>query len=110
MKRDVIFDMKEHARHILFCGTKVIQTRYIGSEKVLAVVINTGNQTAKGGLVRSILYPPPVDYKFEQDSYKFIGFLGLIALIGFINTVTTKVITSFFYYKKNCLFPINLSA
>lgn len=91
MKRDLIFDKKDHARHTLFSGTKVIQTRYIGSEKVLAIVINTGNITAKGGLIRSILYPPPVDYKFEQDSYKFIECLGLIAMIGFIYTLVTKV-------------------
>ncbi|XP_022217450.2 probable cation-transporting ATPase 13A3 isoform X1 [Drosophila obscura] len=90
-KRDMIFDKKEHARHILFCGTKVIQTRYIGSKKVLAFVINTGNITAKGELIRSILYPPPVDYKFEQDSYKFIQFLALIACVGFIYTLITKI-------------------
>ncbi|XP_068152364.1 LOW QUALITY PROTEIN: polyamine-transporting ATPase 13A3 [Drosophila tropicalis] len=92
MKRDVIFDKKDHARHTLFCGTKVIQTRYIGSKKVLACVINTGNITAKGGLIRSILYPPPVDYKFEQDSYKFIQFLALIACTGFIYTLVTKIL------------------
>lgn len=90
-KRDLIFDVKEHSRHILFSGTKVIQTRYIGSEKVLAVVTNTGNITAKGGLIRSILYPPPVDYKFEQDSYKFIMLLGVCAAIGFTYTLVTKV-------------------
>lgn len=90
-KRDILFDQKEHGRHVLFSGTKVIQTRYIGSEKVLAVVINTGNITAKGELVRSILYPPPVDYKFEQDSYKFIMMLGAVAFIGFIYTLVTKV-------------------
>lgn len=90
-KRDMIFDKTEHARHTLFCGTKVIQTRYIGSKKVLAFVINTGNITAKGELIRSILYPPPVDYKFEQDSYKFIQFLAIIACVGFIYTLVTKV-------------------
>lgn len=58
---------------------------------MLAVVVNTGNITAKGGLVRSILYPPPVDYKFEQDSYKFIMLLGCMAGIGFIYTLFTKV-------------------
>lgn len=91
MKRDLLFDKKEHARHILFSGTKVIQTRYIGSEKVLAIIINTGNITAKGGLIRSIIYPPPVDYRFEQDSYKFIECLALIAMIGFVYTLITKV-------------------
>lgn len=91
-KKDLIYDMKEHARHTLFCGTKVIQTRYIGSEQVLAVVINTGNTTAKGELIRSILYPPPVDYKFEQDSYKFVALLASVAFCGFVFTVVTKVI------------------
>lgn len=89
--RDLIFDTREHSRHVLFSGTKVIQTRYIGTEKVLACVINTGNITAKGGLIRSILYPPPVDYKFEQDSYKFIALLGLTAALGFIYTLASKV-------------------
>lgn len=90
-KKDLIYDTKEDARHTLFSGTKVIQTRYIGSERVLAVVINTGNITAKGELIRSILYPPPVDYKFEQDSYKFVFLLGCVAFCGFLFTVITKV-------------------
>lgn len=31
---EVTYDTKEHARHTLFCGTKIIQTRYFGGEKV----------------------------------------------------------------------------
>ncbi|GLG93617.1 Cation-transporting ATPase [Gryllus bimaculatus] len=88
--RDVLYDSKEHARHTLFCGTRIIQTRYFGSEQVLAVVIRTGFSTAKGSLVRSIMYPPPVDFKFEHDSYKFVELLACIASIGFIYTVVTK--------------------
>uniref|UniRef100_A0A182PWE6 Cation-transporting ATPase n=1 Tax=Anopheles epiroticus TaxID=199890 RepID=A0A182PWE6_9DIPT len=91
LKRDLIYNRKEHARHTLFCGTRVIQTRYIGSEKVLVKVLNTGNITAKGGLIRSILYPPPVDYKFEKDSYKFITVLGIVAFCGFVYTLYTKI-------------------
>ncbi|RLU24127.1 hypothetical protein DMN91_004336 [Ooceraea biroi] len=87
---DVIYNTKEHARHTLFCGTRVIQTRYYGTEKVLAVVIRTGFNTSKGGLVRSIMYPPPVDFKFEQDSYKFVMMLACIASIGVIYTIVTK--------------------
>jgi hypothetical protein len=37
-----MFNIKEHSRHILFCGTHIIQTRYYGSQKVKAVVIRTG--------------------------------------------------------------------
>lgn len=87
---EVTYDTKEHARHTLFCGTRVIQTRYYGSEKVLAVVVRTGFNTSKGGLVRSIMYPPPVDFKFEQDSYKFVILLAAIASIGVIYTIVTK--------------------
>lgn len=88
---EIVYDTKEHARHTLYCGTKIIQTRYFGSEKVLAVVIRTGFSTSKGGLVRSIMYPPPVDFKFEQDSYKFVMLLAGIASIGVIYTVVSKV-------------------
>jgi cation-transporting P-type ATPase 13A2 len=40
--QDPPFDIKEHARHILYCGTNVIQTKSIGSEDVHALVIRTG--------------------------------------------------------------------
>lgn len=50
--QEIIYDPKEHARHTLFCGTHVIQTRYFGDEKVLAVVVRTGFSTAKGNFYR----------------------------------------------------------
>ncbi|GFG36797.1 hypothetical protein Cfor_08636 [Coptotermes formosanus] len=87
----VVYDPKEDINHTLFCGTKVIQTRFYGNEKVRAVVLRTGFLTAKGSLVRSIMYPPPADFKFDQDSYKFIGILAAIAAIGFIYTLVLKI-------------------
>lgn len=39
---DVKFSMKEHSKHVLFCGTQVIQTRFYGNQKVKALVIRTG--------------------------------------------------------------------
>lgn len=50
--------------------------------QVLAVVVRTGFSTAKGELVRSILYPRPLDFKFYKDAMKFIIFLFFIASIG----------------------------
>ncbi|KAK9506093.1 hypothetical protein O3M35_008091 [Rhynocoris fuscipes] len=89
---DILYNDKEHARHTLFCGTQVIQTRYYGNERVYAVVIRTSFSTAKGSLVRSILYPPPVDFKFEHDSYKFVQLLAIVAAIGVLYTVISKVL------------------
>lgn len=88
--QDKSFHPKEHARHTLFCGTKVIQTRYYGNEKVKAVVIRTGFLTSKGELVRSIMFPKPVDFKFNRHIHKFIGCLAGLAIIGFVYTVVLK--------------------
>ncbi|GAB6018630.1 hypothetical protein CHUAL_000312 [Chamberlinius hualienensis] len=89
--RDMPYHSKEHSKHTLFCGTKVIQTRYYGSERVMAVVIRTGFGTAKGELVRSIMFPKPVDFKFHRDSMKFVGLLFGIAFLGFIYSVINMV-------------------
>lgn len=47
--------------------------------------------TAKGSLVSAIMYPPPVDFRFERDSYRFIGFLASLASIGFTYSIVKKV-------------------
>lgn len=121
---DIKFNMKDHAKHVLFCGTEVIQTRFYGNQKVKAVVIRTGNKnivlygnfdvifdmqllwmdvvfhvfahlsgfsTSKGELVRSIMYPKPADFKFERDTYIFVGVLAIIAGMGFIYTIVLEV-------------------
>lgn len=87
----LLYDTREHARHTLFCGTRLLQTRFYAGEPVLAVVVRTGFLTSKGGLVCSMLYPPPVDFHFERDSYRFIEVLAGIASIGFLYTMVAKV-------------------
>ncbi|XP_052213328.1 polyamine-transporting ATPase 13A3-like isoform X2 [Dreissena polymorpha] len=89
--RDVKFNMKDHARHILFCGTQVIQTRYYGNHRVRAVVLRTGFLTSKGELVRAILFPKPVDFKFNRDTYLFVAVLFSIAAVGLIYTLVLKI-------------------
>ena len=39
---DLAFNVREHSRHILFCGTQVVQTRHFSKESVRAVVVRTG--------------------------------------------------------------------
>jgi len=41
---ELTFHIKEQSRHVLFCGTHVIQTRYYDNQRVKAVVIRTGIQ------------------------------------------------------------------
>eukprot|EP00057_Strongylocentrotus_purpuratus_P023454 XP_011677928.1 PREDICTED: probable cation-transporting ATPase W08D2.5 [Strongylocentrotus purpuratus] len=81
------FSMDEHKRHTLFCGTQIIQTRFYADEHVKAVVILTGFSTAKGIMVRSILYPMPTEIKLFRDALLFVGILAGFAFIGFIYTV-----------------------
>ncbi len=77
-----IFNSEDHKRSILFNGTKIVQTRNYENTKVLAVVINTGFSTAKGELIRSILFPKPMGFKFYKDSMKFIFFMFILAMFG----------------------------
>ena len=76
------YDTERNKQNTLFSGTKVIQTRFHSNSKVLAVVVRTGFDTTKGGLIRQILYPKPLGFKFYKDSMKFIGFLSAVACVG----------------------------
>lgn len=37
------------------------------------------------------MFPKPVDFKFSQDSFKFIGCLAAVAVIGMIYTLVLMV-------------------
>ncbi|XP_068175021.1 polyamine-transporting ATPase 13A3 isoform X1 [Antennarius striatus] len=88
---DDVYSTEEHKRHTLFCGTHIIQTRYYTDELVKAVVVRTGFSTAKGQLVRSILYPKPTDFKLYRDAYFFLLCLVGVAGIGFIYSIAFSV-------------------
>ncbi|XP_054165291.1 polyamine-transporting ATPase 13A3-like isoform X2 [Oppia nitens] len=96
---DELYDTKEHAKHTIFCGTKVIQTRYYNNAKVKAVIIRTAYQTAKGELIRSIMFPKPVDFKLNRHIHKFIGCLAVLSFIGFLYTVVLKTIRGVPWHK-----------
>jgi cation-transporting ATPase 13A2 len=69
----------EISKHFLFMGTKMVRVR--GSDNVsaaTAIVVRTGFSTAKGALVRSMLFPKPNNFKFYRDSFRFIGVLSVI--------------------------------
>nr|XP_060623234.1 probable cation-transporting ATPase 13A5 [Anolis sagrei ordinatus] len=79
--------LEDHRRHVLFCGTEVIQTRPSGKGPVRALVLQTGFNTAKGDLVRSILYPKPMNFRLHKEAFFFIVGLVIIGLIGLVYAV-----------------------
>uniref|UniRef100_A0A8C0GDR7 Cation-transporting ATPase n=1 Tax=Chelonoidis abingdonii TaxID=106734 RepID=A0A8C0GDR7_CHEAB len=78
---------EDYRRHVLFCGTEVIQTKADGNGPARAVVLRTGFNTAKGDLVRSILYPKPTNFKLYRDALRFLMCLIVFATIGMIYAV-----------------------
>ncbi|KAM8902081.1 putative cation-transporting ATPase 13A4 [Lycaon pictus] len=80
-------------RHVLFCGTEVIQAKGGCSGTVRAVVLQTGFNTAKGDLVRSILYPKPMNFKLYRDAIRFLLCLVGTATIGMIYTLCVYVLS-----------------
>uniref|UniRef100_A0A8C2TTM3 Cation-transporting ATPase n=1 Tax=Coturnix japonica TaxID=93934 RepID=A0A8C2TTM3_COTJA len=83
--------MEDYRRHVLFCGTEVIQAKSSGRGLARAVVLQTGFNTAKGDLVRSILYPRPLNFQLYRDAFKFIVGLSAIGVLGSIYTICKPV-------------------
>nr|XP_033814173.1 probable cation-transporting ATPase 13A4 isoform X2 [Geotrypetes seraphini] len=78
---------EDYKKHILFCGTEVIQIKPSSHGPVKAVVLRTGFNTAKGEMVRSILYPKPVNFQLYNDIIRFIVCLLALAVFGLIYAV-----------------------
>ncbi|TCD71647.1 hypothetical protein EIP91_007394 [Steccherinum ochraceum] len=79
----------EIAKSFLYAGTRVVRIRggmsIDGSPGAPAIglVARTGFNTTKGALVRSMLYPKPMGFKFYRDSIRFILVLTGLAGLGF---------------------------
>ncbi|XP_078521759.1 putative cation-transporting ATPase 13A4 [Lissotriton helveticus] len=79
---------EDYKRHMLFCGTEVIRAESTGQGPAKAVVLRTGFNTTKGDMVRSILYPKPVNFKLYRDIARFFMFFIAIAIIGVIYAIS----------------------
>lgn len=70
---------------------------YISNHEKMKIIkchylcIPTGFSTEKGQLVRSILYPKPIDFKLYRDAYLFLLCLVGVAGIGFIYTIVLSI-------------------
>ncbi|XP_018422660.1 PREDICTED: probable cation-transporting ATPase 13A4 [Nanorana parkeri] len=78
---------EDYKRHVLFCGTEVIRSESTAQGPAKAVVLRTGFNTTKGDMVRSILYPKPLNFKLHRDVKWFFIFLGFLAVVGIVYAV-----------------------
>lgn len=81
------------AKSFLYSGTKIVRCRYgsNGTEPATALVMRTGFNTTKGSLVRTMLFPKPTGFKFYEDSFKYVGVMGLVAGFGFLFSIINFV-------------------
>ncbi|KAF6760303.1 P-type ATPase [Ephemerocybe angulata] len=78
----------ENPKSFLYGGTRIVRIRGAMTSDgkgrpALAMIARTGFDTTKGALVRSMLFPKPIGFKFYRDSVRFIGVLAGIAAFGF---------------------------
>ena len=83
----------ENKSSILFAGTKCIESRYYmkGKIPILGLVYQTGFNTMKGQLVRSILFPKTSNFNFYKDALKFICSIAMISVLGLVYTIVMFV-------------------
>ncbi|XP_055580031.1 probable cation-transporting ATPase 13A4 isoform X5 [Falco biarmicus] len=72
----------KEGKTLLPCDAILISGQCVVNESML-----TGFNTAKGDLVRSILYPKPMNFKLYRDALRFLMCLIAFAAIGMIYTV-----------------------
>ncbi|KAF8444715.1 hypothetical protein L210DRAFT_3040504 [Boletus edulis BED1] len=77
------------SKSFVYAGTRVVRIRgalaFDGGvrQPALGLVVRTGFNTTKGALIRSMLFPKPIGFKFYRDSIRFITVLAGVAALGF---------------------------
>eukprot|EP01107_Rhizomastix_libera_P002909 TRINITY_DN1504_c0_g2_i2.p1 TRINITY_DN1504_c0_g2~~TRINITY_DN1504_c0_g2_i2.p1 ORF type:complete len:1151 (+),score=396.77 TRINITY_DN1504_c0_g2_i2:331-3453(+) len=79
-----IYNPAIHSRHTLYSGTFIQSVKKENQHNCIAMVSSTGFSTAKGNLIRDLLYPSAAKQTFQQDAIKFVGIFAIIATIGSI--------------------------
>ncbi|KAL3658007.1 hypothetical protein V7S43_017050 [Phytophthora oleae] len=69
----------------LHAGSTITRVREGG--RCRGVVLSTGFSTGRGELFRSILFPKPITFEFERDSYRYLVVLWSIAIAAFLKRV-----------------------
>lgn len=77
-------------KHMLFSGTEIIQNKDTKHE-CLAMAVRTGFLSAKGELIRSILYPTPNRFKFDHEIRIILIGMMILSLILWGTTLPTFI-------------------
>ena len=85
------FDEENDTKYFLFAGTRIVQKRPENKKPVIALVYSTGFNTVKGNIIRSILYPVEMDSKFANESVKFMIFMAILCVVGFLTVLPFKI-------------------
>jgi len=63
----------------------------VGNTPCWGLVKNTGFLTTKGSLIRDILYPKEIKFKFYTDGFKFIGIMAALAIVANVATIPPQI-------------------
>lgn len=85
------YQAETHKRNTLFCGTQILHSRSLEDSRVKAIVYRTGFSTAKGELVRAILFPKPVNFKLYSDLFKSMIVFFVLGIPPMVYTGITWV-------------------
>mmetsp|Transcript_44124 Transcript_44124/g.71834 ORF Transcript_44124/g.71834 Transcript_44124/m.71834 type:complete len:1218 (+) Transcript_44124:80-3733(+) len=88
---DAVYNPDHHKTYSLYCGSRVMQAKSAPGQPVLALVMRTGYYTSKGQLFRSILFPKPLKFKFQGDSYKFLAIMGVMSAVLLVVNMIMKL-------------------
>jgi len=86
-----LFNFKDGKRHILFEGTKVLESKPTEHKYVLAIALRTGFTTLKGQLVRTVIFPKAAEDIFSKQVMKFIISYGIVCIIVFIPMIIKMI-------------------
>ncbi|CAD8065143.1 unnamed protein product [Paramecium primaurelia] len=80
-KNEQLFQQKGNENKMLFCGTTCLRSYSQNGEQAKAIVYQTGFQTLKGSLARSIMFNRTQTFSFYRDSLKYLFVLATLGLI-----------------------------
>lgn len=78
------FDAKKFKSSVIFAGCEILAVRGENDEKVLAVVLNTGFNTAKGKIAAAVLAEEDPVIEGRKDAYVLLFILFLVSIAASI--------------------------